>query len=191
MFGSADDLWWLDRTTFGSGVAKAIARRIDASAGGSQAWPLDYEEMARDFEFSVQELREAVALMVANGHARVAHNAPGLEGPWLLLVTPERLRDEAAAAEAQRRKEEARAAKIALRGGQVSRAAIPPEVRAAVFERDGHACVHCGAAEDLTLDHVYPWSLGGPDTEANLRVLCRPCNSSKGDRVQRDSSTSF
>lgn len=31
--------------------------------------------------------------------------------------------------------------------------------------------------------HVYPWSLGGPDTEANLRVLRRPCNSRKGASV--------
>lgn len=183
MFRSPDDLWWLDRTTFGSGVAKAIARRIDASAGGSQAWPLDYEEMARDFEFSIQELRVAVALMVANGRARVAHNPPGLEGTWLLLLTPERLRAEAAAEEAQRQKEEARAAKIALRGGQVHRAAIPADVRAHVFDRDQHSCRRCGATEDLTLDHIHPWSIGGADAPDNLRVLCRPCNSRKGDRV--------
>jgi len=183
LFGSADDLWWLDRITFGSGVAKAIARRIEASAGGSQAWPLDYEEMACDFEFSVQELREAVTLMVANGHARVAHNSPGLDGTWLLLLTPERLRAEAAAAEALRKKEEARAAKIALRGGQVHRAAIPADVRAHVFDRDQRACRRCGATEDLTLDHIHPWSIGGTDTPDNLQVLCRPCNSSKGDRV--------
>jgi hypothetical protein len=183
LFGSADDLWWLDRITFGSGIAKAIARRIDASAGGCQAWPLDYEEMARDFEFSVQELREAVALMVANGHARVEHNYPGLEGMWLLLLTPQRLRSEAAAAEAQRKKEEARAAKIALRGGKVHRAPIPADVRAFVFDRDEHACRRCGDTEDLTLDHIHPWSVGGTDTPDNLQVLCRPCNSSKGARV--------
>ncbi|MCX5528998.1 HNH endonuclease [Streptomyces sp. NBC_00006] len=185
MFGSADDLWWLDNVTFGSGVAKAIARRIDASGGGSQAWELDYEEMARDFEFTVQELREAVALMVANGRARVVHNSPGFAGTWLLLLTPVRLRSEAAEAEAQRKKDEARAAKLALRGGQAYRAAIPEQVKAFVFERDGHVCLRCGASEDLTLDHVHPWSIGGPDTAENLQVLCRPCNSRKGDRIQQ------
>jgi len=60
---------------------------------------------------------------------------------------------------------------------------IPAHLRDAVMERDGHACVLCGATEDLTLDHIRPWSLGGPDTYSNLRVLCRSCNSSKGARV--------
>lgn len=178
------DLWWLDRTKFGSGVAKAIARRIDASAGASQAWPLDYEAMARDFEFSVGEIREAVALMVANGHARIAYNAPYLEGTWLLLLTPQRLAEERAVAEEARRKAEERATKIALRGGRVNRAPIPQTVRDLVFTRDGHACVRCRTAEGLTLDHIHPWSLGGPDTPDNLQTLCRSCNSRKGDRTQ-------
>jgi hypothetical protein len=64
-----------------------------------------------------------------------------------------------------------------------SRPTIPAEIRQAVFERDGHQCVECGGTDDLTLDHIYPWSLGGPDTVENLRVLCRPCNSHKGAKV--------
>lgn len=56
-------------------------------------------------------------------------------------------------------------------------------VRNAVFARDGRRCVECSATEDLTLDHIYPWSLGGPDTVENLRVLCRSCNSRKGAKV--------
>lgn len=64
-----------------------------------------------------------------------------------------------------------------------SRAAIPEAVKAAVFKRDGNRCVECGSVDDLTLDHVWPWSLGGEDTVENLRVLCRPCNSRKGART--------
>lgn len=60
---------------------------------------------------------------------------------------------------------------------------IPLELRAFVFERDGRCCLECGVTEDLTLDHIYPWSLGGQHTADNLRVLCRSCNSKKGART--------
>lgn len=60
---------------------------------------------------------------------------------------------------------------------------IPDDLRRAVYERDDNRCVRCGAVDDLTLDHVRPWSLGGPDTFENLQTLCRRCNSSKGARV--------
>lgn len=61
---------------------------------------------------------------------------------------------------------------------------IPAALRQAIYARDGHRCLGCGSVEGLTLDHIVPWSWGGPDTEENLRVLCRPCNSSKGARLE-------
>lgn len=61
---------------------------------------------------------------------------------------------------------------------------IPADVRSAVFERDNHRCGECGTTDDLTLDHIHPWSRGGRDVIGNLRVLCRPCNSSKGARIE-------
>jgi hypothetical protein len=64
------------------------------------------------------------------------------------------------------------------------RAPIPPALRTAVFERDGWKCVKCGIVDDLVLDHIYPWSRGGPDTYDNLQVLCRPCNYAKGTKVE-------
>ena len=54
--------------------------------------------------------------------------------------------------------------------------------RFAIYARDGHACVYCGAADRLSLDHVIPRSKGGEDTPENLVTACQPCNSSKGDR---------
>lgn len=64
-----------------------------------------------------------------------------------------------------------------------SRRHIPDAVRLAVYERDGWRCLHCGTTSHLSLDHIYPYSLGGEDTLDNLQTLCRPCNSRKGTRV--------
>ena len=63
---------------------------------------------------------------------------------------------------------------------------IPGSIRAAVFERDEYTCVFCSSVEDLTLDHIIPWSRGGEDTVTNLRTLCRSCNSRRGNRMEVD-----
>jgi excisionase family DNA binding protein len=63
------------------------------------------------------------------------------------------------------------------------REAIPADVRREVYKRDGRRCKHCGATRHLSLDHIYPWSLGGSDRAENLQTLCRSCNSSKGAKV--------
>lgn len=64
-----------------------------------------------------------------------------------------------------------------------TRRGIPAWLRKAVYDRDGRACLECGSTTDLSLDHIYPYSLGGEDTFDNLRTLCRLCNSRKGARV--------
>jgi hypothetical protein len=77
--------------------------------------------------------------------------------------------------------------------------------KAQVFDHYGHACACCGAADNLTIDHVdgdggrhreeigegsrtlYRWLIarGFP---AGFQVLCFPCNRSKGsgDRCRLD-----
>lgn len=57
---------------------------------------------------------------------------------------------------------------------------IPRRVRRAVMERDGYRCVFCGAADQLSLDHIIRYRDDGPDTAENLRVLCMPCNLERG-----------
>ncbi len=63
------------------------------------------------------------------------------------------------------------------------RADIPDATRHAVYKRDGFRCVACGSGEDLSLDHVWPYSLGGEDAMDNLQTMCRPCNCRKGATV--------
>lgn len=57
---------------------------------------------------------------------------------------------------------------------------IPLPVREAVMARDGHRCVGCEATTNLHLDHIHPWSHGGPSTVDNLRVVCAASNLAKG-----------
>ena len=46
------------------------------------------------------------------------------------------------------------------------------------------SCVCCGEKnlKLLSIDHIKPVSRGGTDEEVNLQILCRSCNSSKGNR---------
>lgn len=59
---------------------------------------------------------------------------------------------------------------------------VTKRLRYEVLRRDNHTCRYCGAtAPDvkLTIDHVIPQALGGPDEPANLVAACEPCNSGK------------
>lgn len=176
------DLGWFNQT-FGSGVAKTLVRWADGN-GGSKCVPLDYDWLVQEFEFTEKQLRSAAGHLVAKEQARIesADECNCGAQTHLQLLPPSRLAWEAAQREAAAERAAQRARKIAARGGQINRAKIPDVVKARVYARDNFTCQECGTANDLTLDHIEPWSTGGPDTVDNLRVLCRPCNSRKGDR---------
>jgi 5-methylcytosine-specific restriction endonuclease McrA len=49
--------------------------------------------------------------------------------------------------------------------------------------RHGLKCAACGQRKTrkaLVMDHIIPWSKGGPTTLENLQLLCGPCDVAKG-----------
>jgi 5-methylcytosine-specific restriction endonuclease McrA len=91
-----------------------------------------------------------------------------------------------AEAEAARRARDANRQREARRLGRRLSPDQWESIRARVFLRDGFACAYCGDRlhkRDLTIDHIVPVSRGGGHELDNLCVACKPCNSSKADRL--------
>ncbi len=73
---------------------------------------------------------------------------------------------------------------------------IHSSVRRLIFERDGRACKWCGQGVSFFrsrmwpgsaryipvghIDHIVPRARGGQNDPENLRLLCEPCNESRG-----------
>ncbi|MFD2247709.1 HNH endonuclease [Pontibacter ruber] len=55
-----------------------------------------------------------------------------------------------------------------------------------IMRRDNYACQYCGAAKNLTLDHLLPRSRGGETSWYNLVTACMRCNTRKGDRTPEE-----
>ena len=64
----------------------------------------------------------------------------------------------------------------------ISRIVVTEELRNRIFKRDDYQCKKCGTTENLSIDHIMPFSKGGITEESNLQTLCRSCNSRKGAR---------
>jgi len=60
---------------------------------------------------------------------------------------------------------------------------IPEDVKLIVWARDGGACVRCGSKKELHFDHIIPVAKGGGNVEANIQILCQPCNLKKADKI--------
>lgn len=76
---------------------------------------------------------------------------------------------------------------------ETRRPAIPKHVRTAVIKRDGLTCQLCFEAvepDDIHLDHIQPFSLGGRETVDNLRVTHALCNMRRGAKWHADTPTS-
>lgn len=67
---------------------------------------------------------------------------------------------------------------------------VPLSLRFKILQRDGFRCTACGNSPAidrgcrLHVDHVLPYSKGGPTEPANLRTLCSACNLGKSDSIE-------
>jgi len=66
---------------------------------------------------------------------------------------------------------------------QVKATGVTRTQRERILERDGYACQHCDSKEHLCIDHILPVSRGGDSSDENLQVLCLPCNTRKGNKI--------
>lgn len=56
-----------------------------------------------------------------------------------------------------------------------------------IVRRDNQTCQICGKnlkEDEIEIDHIIPFSQGGPTEESNLRVLCKDCNRKKKSSVE-------
>ncbi len=82
---------------------------------------------------------------------------------------------------------------VAARGHARSSAVAPAPAlnNTALFARDAHLCLYCGAQfsrYQLTRDHVMPRSQGGLDIWENVVSACLSCNTRKGGRTPTQAS---
>lgn len=52
-----------------------------------------------------------------------------------------------------------------------------------LVERYRHRCAYCGEKRTLTKDHVIPLAKGGRHAIGNILPACKPCNTSKADKL--------
>lgn len=68
---------------------------------------------------------------------------------------------------------------------------VTASLKLKVLKRDRFKCVSCRLSPsidpsiELQIDHIYPYSKGGSDDINNLQVLCKNCNTKKGNKYVR------
>lgn len=60
---------------------------------------------------------------------------------------------------------------------------IPRDVRQRVWQRYGGRCAECNSTQYLEFDHIIPVARGGGNSDNNVQLLCRGCNSKKSDSI--------
>lgn len=60
---------------------------------------------------------------------------------------------------------------------------ITRDVRQTIWRQYGGRCAECNATDYLEFDHIIPVAKGGSNSESNVQLLCRRCNSRKSDKI--------
>ena len=132
--------------------------------------------LLRRLSDGVDELRDQLR------RARPAKQGQQLYARYLLTVQG----DTDSAASRQRRAEILRGILGPLFDFKDSKRAFSPEQRRLIWNSDeSRLCVKCGRKltwNDFTVDHVKAWIKGGKTSLRNAKLMCRSCNSRKGDR---------
>jgi hypothetical protein len=147
------------------------------------------------------EYAEAVSAVLGQrkserGHAKAkeyCYSADKQRNLWIINGAPytseDGLSKEDAAAltsEAENRKKRKPEKAYALldmsrsRANPSARKPIPQEIKLSAWRRDQGRCIECGNNANLEFDPIKPVSMGGANTERNLRLLCIDCNRRKG-----------
>lgn len=67
---------------------------------------------------------------------------------------------------------------------KVKRERLSDTDEAFIYKRDNYKCRYCGNKfPPFHLDHVYPVSLGGETSIANMVVACKKCNLEKNNKI--------
>ncbi|WP_432757047.1 HNH endonuclease [Burkholderia glumae] len=69
---------------------------------------------------------------------------------------------------------------VEIASPSVLRRTLRGKFKQKILDRDGNRCLLCSDTEDLTLQHVWPHSVGGETSSGNLVTLCAPCNQQLG-----------
>ncbi|KAA1280717.1 HNH endonuclease [Citrobacter pasteurii] len=75
---------------------------------------------------------------------------------------------------------------IALASDSVRKRTFRGKFKKRILDRDNNQCVICSSTENLTLQHVVPYSKGGETSYRNLVTLCEPCNQKLGSDCYRE-----